>query len=43
MQDDLSDRTVTDNEMNKCVKENGFLCWESMSVKLNRNVTETFW
>ena len=43
VQDDLSDRAVSDHEMNKFVKENGFLCWESMSVKLNRNVSETFW
>ena len=43
LQDDLSDRAVTDSELNKCVKEHGFLSWESMSVKVNRNVTETFW
>lgn len=43
LQDDLSDRAVTESELNKCVKENGFLGWETMSVKLNRNVSETFW
>lgn len=40
VQDDLSEKCTTSNELNKFAKEQGFFSWMLISVKENINVDE---
>ncbi len=43
LQDDLPDKRVTHNEIAKFAKDSGFFHWSPVSVKDNRNITESIW